>query len=103
MVINMPSEIHWVIIFQNKAYLANNRSFLGTNYFFLLFDHNYLVGEILKYHWLNYIFFFCTSDFNECLEEPCHVNSTCKNMVGSFRCECNQGFIGDGINCTGKR
>lgn len=33
----------------------------------------------------------------------CHENAECINIDGSFMCECNPGFIGDGVNnCTGK-
>jgi len=29
----------------------------------------------------------------------CHPNARCENMVGSFRCRCDRGFIGDGVDC----
>ena len=41
----------------------------------------------------------------------CHENATCTqvtphvcacNPVSSYRCECNQGYTGDGLNCTGE-
>ena len=41
----------------------------------------------------------------------CHPNATCTqvtphvcacNPTSSYRCECNQGYIGDGLNCTGE-
>lgn len=44
-------------------------------------------------------------DIDECDDiddNNCHQNATCTNSVGSFSCSCNDGFIGDGINCTGK-
>ena len=40
----------------------------------------------------------------------CHPNATCTrvtpyvcacNPTSSYRCECNHGYIGDGLNCTG--
>ena len=31
---------------------------------------------------------------------PCDLNSECLNTVGSFSCNCNIGFEGDGFNCT---
>lgn len=31
----------------------------------------------------------------------CHINATCNDTVGSFECYCNDGFSGDGVNCTG--
>ncbi|KAL9980621.1 hypothetical protein ACROYT_G009230 [Oculina patagonica] len=30
----------------------------------------------------------------------CHLNATCNNTVGSFGCICNDGYTGDGLNCT---
>ena len=44
----------------------------------------------------------CT-DVDECMErsDTCHANATCINMIGSFSCDCNSGYTGDGRNCTG--
>ena len=42
---------------------------------------------------------------NECLQETdnnCHADATCHNNEGSYTCECNSGFTGDGIECNGK-
>lgn len=42
-------------------------------------------------------------DTNECTEmvDNCHDDASCYDTEGSFMCECNTGFSGDGINCTG--
>ena len=40
-------------------------------------------------------------DVNECLGSPCHVNATCENRDGTFRCYCKPGFTGDGYTCQG--
>ena len=37
---------------------------------------------------------------DECLSDPCHSNATCTNTAGSYICECNTGFSGNGFNCT---
>ncbi|CAB4009691.1 fibrillin-2-like isoform X48, partial [Paramuricea clavata] len=38
---------------------------------------------------------------DECEEEECHSSATCVNNPGSFVCNCNPGFIGDGvISCS---
>uniref|UniRef100_A0A0K2SV94 Multiple epidermal growth factor-like domains protein 8 n=1 Tax=Lepeophtheirus salmonis TaxID=72036 RepID=A0A0K2SV94_LEPSM len=39
-------------------------------------------------------------DVDECALNlhNCHENATCSNYPGSFQCNCNRGFIGDGIN-----
>ena len=44
------------------------------------------------------------SDVNECSPpNPCHANAQCADIQGSFTCQCNDGFAGDGFICQGKR
>ena len=31
----------------------------------------------------------------------CHVNATCTNALGSYECQCQAGYTGNGQNCTG--
>ena len=47
----------------------------------------------------------CSSDIDECstIDSPCHTNATCTDTVGSFVCQCVQGFSGNGIICEGSR
>jgi len=42
-------------------------------------------------------------DINECSTNNggCSANAKCTNTDGSFSCECNTGYSGDGFNCTG--
>jgi len=44
----------------------------------------------------------CQTDINECELNSgiCGENSFCTNTVGGFMCECNEGFEGDGVNCS---
>ncbi len=46
----------------------------------------------------------CFLDVDECIEglADCHRNATCTNIIGSFECSCNKGFIGNGIICSGE-
>ena len=40
-------------------------------------------------------------DYDECQDSPCHENAACTNSAGSFTCECNAGYSGDGFSsCT---
>ena len=39
-------------------------------------------------------------DENECLSDPCHTNANCTDTIGSYLCECDDGYTGDGWNCT---
>ena len=45
------------------------------------------------------------ADIDECELgiDDCHVNATCADVVGGFLCTCNNGFDGNGVNCTSKR
>ena len=43
-------------------------------------------------------------DIDECLttaDNNCSSDGKCINMAGGFTCACNNGFSGDGVNCTG--
>lgn len=43
----------------------------------------------------------CT-DIDECADpglNNCDINANCTNNNGSFSCECNEGYVGDGVNC----
>ena len=42
-------------------------------------------------------------DVDECSYDRCHQNASCINEVGSFICDCNDGFVGNGLNCEGNR
>lgn len=44
------------------------------------------------------------SETDECVlgAHNCDANALCINTVGSYRCACNRGFVGDGNNCTGE-
>ena len=50
--------------------------------------------------WSNLV---CVLDLNECEENlsTCGANAECVNLPGSYRCECRDGFTGDGTTCTG--
>ena len=43
------------------------------------------------------------TDINECEQEPypCDESAICYNTDGSFYCKCQEGFSGDGFECTG--
>ena len=39
------------------------------------------------------------AEIDECLDDPCDFNATCTNTAGSYVCDCNTGFTGDGDTC----
>ena len=45
-----------------------------------------------------------STDNNECEmgTHDCHMNAKCTNTDGSYNCTCNNGYEGDGVNCTSK-
>ena len=45
-----------------------------------------------------------STDINECASpeaNDCDPNAECSNTKGSYICSCNEGYTGDGRNCTG--
>ena len=48
--------------------------------------------------------YFSRLDLDECNlgTHGCHGYATCNNTAGSYTCECDDGYTGDGFNCTGK-
>ncbi len=42
-------------------------------------------------------------DIDECsrVTHSCSPVARCKNLLGSFQCECSSGYAGDGFHCTG--
>ena len=46
-------------------------------------------------------FLACCLDIDECASIPCDDNSMCTNTIGSFNCQCNMGFSGNGFYCDG--
>ena len=54
----------------------------------------------------NYNSFFYVYDFTDIDEckgnNSCHVNATCKNILGSHVCQCHAGYTGNGQNCAGE-
>jgi len=49
-------------------------------------------------------YFICT-DVDECSDDDlndCDEHATCENSEGSYSCECQEGYSGDGKTCEGR-
>ena len=46
-------------------------------------------------------------DIDECdpvdPKHDCHANAECINIAGSFQCNCLDGYIGSGVECSGDK
>ena len=43
------------------------------------------------------------TDIDECASgtHNCDANAQCSNTIGSFTCNCVQGYSGNGVECSG--
>ena len=57
--------------------------------------------SLCQFFCANFTLFFIDQD--ECSTEfgNCAVNAKCINTEGSFYCECNNGYVGNGSTCEG--
>ena len=47
--------------------------------------------------------YFPPLDVDECITgHNCNSNANCTNTIGSYNCSCNDGFEGNGFNCSGE-
>ena len=70
---------------------------------YFYFMHTYLSIYLFNYLFL-FSFFISFIDIDECTlqTDDCSANSVCTNVDGSFNCECQPGFTGDGETCNGR-
>ena len=86
---------------QSKVTLIKSNSCLLATLFII----HALICEFL-------IWLFCSTvwSYSECPDvdecklglAQCHPNASCVNQPGSFKCVCNRGFTGDGVNVCNK-
>uniref|UniRef100_A0A8C4HXW9 Nidogen 2a (osteonidogen) n=1 Tax=Dicentrarchus labrax TaxID=13489 RepID=A0A8C4HXW9_DICLA len=64
------------------------------------FDGRTCVGDLLLYR----VIYVTEPDghqyIDECSTSPCHISARCINGLGSFQCQCQPGFYGDGFYCS---
>ena len=63
--------------------------------------YKYVYNE--RYDTVPYCILHCLLDINECNDSTsvCGDNAICNDTQGSYICTCQDGFSGDGFNCSG--
>ena len=55
---------------------------------------------------LNVLYLLCNpADVDECNDtqlNSCSENAICINSIGNYSCECNEGYNGNGVICSGE-
>ena len=62
-------------------------------------------SKVFQFNSQTMSYFVFLPDVNECFDgslNDCNVNAECTNKNGSYTCNCNNGYYGDGISCQGK-
>ena len=72
---------------------------VGASQDSLEMDTTVQVSTYFTIHQL-YLILLATADIDECLNVTCGQNAMCDNTVGSYSCQCDPGFVGDGYKCT---
>ena len=64
---------------------------------FILYNKLFALKEIKGLH------SSCNLDIDECAldQDLCSEFASCNDSEGSYNCSCNDGFYGDGFDCTG--
>ena len=70
-----------------------SKSFIRVSKLFYLFLITHCLLLVLNSMFL---------DINECSSNPCQLNATCTDNEGSFVCQCNVGYSGNGSSCSSK-
>ena len=61
-----------------------------------------MIITYFTFHRNNFFLFLYFTDIDECLSDPCHINANCTDNEGSYDCQCNVGYSGNGFNCSSK-
>lgn len=59
--------------------------------------------QIEVHTYVQVLMFSILSDIDECSSDdyPCSLNAHCTDTIGSFTCECGEGYSGNGFMCDG--
>ena len=71
-----------------------------TIYINIIFIINVFFGSALIA--MKRTLYFCLDTINCDVDDGCDSEATCSDGGGSYTCTCNDGYNGDGFNCTGK-
>ena len=74
--------------------------------FMLIIHFFFVVFYISVNNTMNVLYLLCNpADVDECNDTQlnnCSENATCENGIGNYSCECNEGYEGNGFNCSGE-
>lgn len=101
------NDIHTFIIFLNATHIRQYyyacingnwqiEQYPNTTAYYILY------GLPISWYWklITCVIFYV--DVDECLDDStCGSNADCTNVIGSFMCNCSQGYTGDGFTCEG--
>ena len=90
----------------SSTYIQAPFSELMVMMMMMLIIRNKVYGNVdIKDHGTDVCFSENFLDIDECStnSHSCHINATCSNMQGSYKCACKAGYLGNGKTCTGKR
>jgi len=54
-----------------------------------------------SFHWPNHVFTLSGADECEDETDNCDNHATCTDTIKGFECDCKEGWIGDGVICSG--
>ena len=93
----------WLVFRRSWVQIPAGFQIFSIDLFVSLSQQNIITILYCLVQWKWKSLFFESTDIDECAQDQddCHSNGVCMNTIGSYTCQCNAGFQGDGRSCTG--
>ena len=77
----------------------------AKGYCIFVFWTRLLLCVYTRYTGIDGVLILCAlTDINECedpdIEKICGAHAVCANVIASYECSCQEGFVGNGRDCT---